>query len=504
MIHLKIIDKDGYTFFGSADKQEFFFGRKSTNDIVTKMRFVGQEQLRFLRQPRFWTVENVCDSAKTTVSLNNKQICPGTVKKLSAGDVITIFQNDDKENSLFIEVLREIKTQTVSKDKTRTIPLTSKNEFLIGRDPNCDIILDNPQAERKHARIIYDGENHYIEDLKSSAGTYVNNKKIKRAMLRDNDRIQVPSAAYIYIDKKLLFSRCEYGIEVDVVEVSKDVPDRTKKHGKVRLVDDVSMRIEMGSFVGIVGGSGAGKSTLLDCINGRRPGTGGYVYYDTNDFYQNINCYQYVVGYVPQKDILHENLSVFNSLCYTATMRIRNDITRGEIEDIVKKVISEVKLEGKEHLKISSLSGGQKKRVSIAMELLSNPKIIFLDEPTSGLSPDLDFEIMSLLKDLSKQGRTIVIITHAMENINLCDKIAFLGHGGKLCFYDSPKNIKTYFKTKDFSKIFNMLGEEEYAKHFQAVYRSTDYYKKLMETFRKTYNFIPKPQNMPISPADEV
>lgn len=497
MIHLKIIDKDGYTFYGSADKQEFFFGKKKTNDIVSKMRFIAQEQLRFLKQPKFWTVENLNDSDKTTVSLNGKQLCAGTVRRLSSGDVIMIFQNDDKENSLFIEVLREIKSQAVSNDKRRTIQLTSKNEFLIGRDANCDIILDNPQAERIHARIIYDGENHYIEDLKSSNGTYLNNKKIKRAMLRDNDRIEVPSAAYIYIDKKLLFSRCEHGIEVDVVEVSKDVQDRVNKHGKVRLVDDVSMRIEMGSFVGIVGGSGAGKSTLLDCINGRRPGTGGYVYYDTNDFYQNMNCYQYVVGYVPQKDILHENLSVFNSLCYTATMRIRNDITKAEIEEIVRKVIGEVKLEGKEHLKISTLSGGQKKRVSIAMELLSNPKIIFLDEPTSGLSPDLDLEIMSLLKDLSKQGRTIVIITHAMENINQCDKIAFLGRGGKLCFYDSPKNIRTYFGTKDFSKIFNMLSEEEYALRYEAKYRASEYYRRLMDVFKKTYNFTPKPKNIP-------
>ena len=146
MIHLKIIDKDGYTFYGSADKQEFFFGKKKTNDIVSKMRFIAQEQLRFLKQPKFWTVENLNDSDKPTVSLNGKQLCAGTVRRLSSGDVIMIFQNDDKENSLFIEVLREIKSQAVSNDKRRTIQLTSKNEFLIGRAANCDIILDNPQA----------------------------------------------------------------------------------------------------------------------------------------------------------------------------------------------------------------------------------------------------------------------------------------------------------------------------------------------------------------------
>ena len=152
---------------------------------------------------------------------------------------------------------------------------------------------------------------------------------------------------------------------------------RAKKGKTVRLVDNITMRIEPASFVGIVGGSGAGKSTFVDCINGRRPCTSGKIYYDTNDFYQNMYCYQSVIGYVPQKDILHENLPLIDSLRYTASMRIKNGVSKKEIDELVKKVIQEVKLEGKEHLKISMLSGGQKKRVSIAMELLSNPKIIF-------------------------------------------------------------------------------------------------------------------------------
>ena len=169
-------------------------------------------------------------------------------------------------------------------------------------------------------------------------------------------------------------------------------------------------------------------------------------------------------------------------------MRIKNGISKKEIDTLVKKVIQEVKLDGKENLKISMLSGGQKKRVSIAMELLSNPKIIFLDEPTSGLSPDLDYEIMSLLKDLSKKGRTIVIITHAMENISLCDKIAFLGKGGRLCFFDKPDKIFSYFKTHDYYRIFYKLSDETIALECAEKYRNSDYFKAITEEFLQIYN----------------
>lgn len=494
MIHLKIIDDKQFFFFGSAEKKEFTLGRRKTSDISTTVKAVAMDQFLFKRQPRYWSVENICEKSKSVVLLNNKELKFGETKKITSGDVIMVFENNNKENCLIIEVMKEIKAQSSSKDKKRTIQLTSKNEFYIGRDSSCDILLDNPQAEKLQARIIFDGEFHYIEDLKSTRGTYVNNKKIKRVMLKNGDRIEVPSAAYVYIDKKLLSSKCETGIEVDLVDVTKDVLDNGAKGKIIRLVDNVTMRIDMGSFVAIVGGSGAGKSTLLDCINGSRPCTSGKVYFDTNDFYQNMHCYQSVVGYVPQKDILHENLSVFHSLCYTATMRIGKKTPREEIESIVKKVIAEVKLEGKEHLRISSLSGGQKKRVSIAMELLSNPKIIFLDEPTSGLSPDLDLEIMTLLKELGKKGRTIVMITHAMENIGFCDKVAFLGRGGKLCFYDSPKEIKNYFKTKDFSKIFYMLTDEQTAVEYASKYRATPYYKSLVAEYGKIYQYIEIPR----------
>ena len=150
----------------------------------------------------------------------------------------------------------------------------------------------------------------------------------------------------------------------------------------------------MKKYIIYAGVNGAGKSTLLDCVNGMRPATDGKIYYDSNDYYENMNSYKGVVGYVPQRDILHDDLTVFDALRYTARLRIRARLPKEELNARVAAAIADVRLQGKEKLRISALSGGQKKRVSIAMELLSDPKVIFLDEPTSGLSPDLDMEIM--------------------------------------------------------------------------------------------------------------
>ena len=208
---------------------------------------------------------------------------------------------------------------------------------------------------------------------------------------------------------------------------------------------------------------------------------------ETNDYYDNIKTYKSVMGYVPQKDIMHDDLTVAEGLFYTAMLRMRTNMSKAEVRERVKEAIADVRLTGRENLKISSLSGGQRKRVSIAMELLSDPKVIFLDEPTSGLSPDLDLEMMDLLKDLTVKGRTIVVITHAMENLDKCDKIAFLGRNGRLCFFGRHDEVFRYFNRKSYSRIFAALNDETLCAYFEHKYRSGEYYKELYKTFLATY-----------------
>ena len=480
-IILKISDGELFNFFDSEEKKEFTVGSKRTCDVVVKGFFVAPEQLRFIQKNNVWYVEDLTpEGYKSEVLTGGKRFKRPVVRFDS--DIVIRKTGEKRGDTVKISSVKKI----TRKRGGSNFDLTQKTLTVVGRDPSCDIVVDNPMVSEKHFRIVYDGSDYYIEDLRSIGGTFVNNRKIRRARLGDYDRISIPSAAYTFYERKLLYSTSPAGIQIDAVGVTKDVADR-KSHGKVRLVNAVSFRIEPGAFVAIVGGSGTGKSTLLDCLNGLRPATDGGIYYDTNAYYDNIRSYKNVIGYVPQKDIMHDDLTVETALRYTAMLRMRSKMPGEEIRARVKEAIADVKLSGRENLKISALSGGQRKRVSIAMELLSDPKVIFLDEPTSGLSPDLDLEMMDLLKELAGKGRTIVVITHAMENLDKCDRIAFLGKGGRLCFYGEHKDVFRYFNRKSYSRIFAALNDDTLCAYFESKYRSGEYYKELYSAFCEQY-----------------
>lgn len=479
---LKVSYGEVFDFFDSESKKEFIVGSKRTCDVVVKSYLVAPEQLRFLSKNDVWYVEDLTpEGFKSEVLIGGKR-SRRPIVRVDGDIVVRKCGERHSEPAVRISPVKKI----TSKKGGSGYDIARRTITLVGRNPACDIVVDNPMVSEKHFRIVFDGSDYYIEDLHSINGTFVNNRKIRRAKLSDYDRISIPAAAYTFYEHRLLYSTSPAGIQVDAVGVTKEVTDR-KSRGRVKLVDAVSFRIEAGNFVAIVGGSGAGKTTLLDCLNGIRPATGGGIYYDTNNYYDNIKSYKNVMGYVPQRDIMHDDLTVEEGLFYTALLRMRTSMSRDEVRARVADAIADVRLTGKEKLRISSLSGGQRKRVSIAMELLSDPKVIFLDEPTSGLSPDLDLEMMELLKELAEKGRTIVVITHTMENLDKCDKIAFLGKGGKLCFYGEHSEVFRYFNRKSYSRIFAALGDETLCAYFEQKYRSTDQYKRLYAEFTAAY-----------------
>lgn len=478
---LKISNGELFDFFDSEEKKEFVVGSKRTCDVVIKSFFVAPEQLRFLQKNNVWYVEDLTPEGYKSEALAGGKRFRRPVVKFD-GDVVIRKAGERRGDTVKISAVKKISGRRGGSN----FDLSHRTLTVVGRSPSCDITVDSPMVSEKHFRIVCDNGEYFIEDLRSMSGTFVNNRKVRRARLGDYDRISIPTAAYTFFDRKLLYSTSPAGIQIDAVGVTKEVTDR-RSRGKVKLVSEVSFRIEPGSFVAIVGGSGTGKSTLLDCLNGIRPATGGGIYYDTNDYYDNIKTYKSVMGYVPQKDIMHDDLTVAEGLFYTAMLRMRTNMSKAEVRERVKEAIADVRLTGRENLKISSLSGGQRKRVSIAMELLSDPKVIFLDEPTSGLSPDLDLEMMDLLKDLTVKGRTIVVITHAMENLDKCDKIAFLGRNGRLCFFGRHDEVFRYFNRKSYSRIFAALNDETLCAYFEHKYRSGEYYKELYKTFLAAY-----------------
>ena len=479
---LKTEEGDLFRFTDSEERTELTIGSRRTADIVVKSQYVEPVQVRLLLKNNIWYAEDMTpENARSVVLLDGRRFKRPMVK---FDGVLSIRRAGKKEKA---DIVRISAVKQFSRKKPKNnFDLTAKTVTTVGSGEGCDIRVDNPLVSEKHFFIVFDGQNCYVEDAHSVSGTYVNNKKVKRQKLNDYDRLSIPSAAYIFYRNALLFSTAEGGIRIDAVDVCKRVQDRNA-HGKISLVTNVTFRIEAGAFVAVVGGSGAGKSTLLDCINGMRPATDGKIYYDTNDYYENMNTYKGVVGYVPQRDIMHDDLTLWDALRYTALLRTRADLSKEELAARVNAAIADVHLQGKERLRISSLSGGQKKRVSIAMELLSDPKVIFLDEPTSGLSPDLDMEMMELLKDLSKKGRTIVVITHAMENIDKCDRVAFLGRGGRLCYYGPAQEAFRWFNRRSYSRIFAALTDEETSETFAKKYRRSPYYRELYKQLAEEY-----------------
>jgi ABC transport system ATP-binding/permease protein len=325
---------------------------------------------------------------------------------------------------------------------------------IIGRDSTCDIVFDHPTVSRQHAVIRCNGDVCQIADLDSTNGTFVNGTRIRTSPLRDGDTIWV-GGIQIYFDRSKLtrFSRGG-GVKVDAMDLSKVV-------GKgITILNGVSLSIHAGELVCIVGGSGAGKTTLLDTLNGFRPATTGRVMYNNIDCYEHFDLFRQGLGYVPQDDIVHPELTVHQTLYYAARLRLPSDTSGAEIDRLIEEVLESLELNQRRDTAVLKLSGGQRKRVSIGVELLTKPDIFFLDEPTSGLDPGLDGRMMELVRKLADEGRTIIMTTHATRNIMMADKVVFMARGGYLAYFGAPAEALTYFGVEDFTEIYNILDPE--------------------------------------------
>lgn len=289
--------------------------------------------------------------------------------------------------------------------------LKSKN-ITLGRDITATIQLDSPMVSRRHATIKLDANDNHILSDHSTNGVFLNGQRVNQiAIVRDRDIIRIGIFTLIVKGDKLELVEASNRIRLDVDRLT------LATAGKRRL-DNLSFAIEPGQFVALVGGSGAGKSTLMRTMLGTETATSGGVYINGSNLRQNFNIYRHQIGYVPQDDIIHLDLTVEEVLTYAAKLRLPPDT---DLAAVVNRALDDIKIAHRRTALIKDLSGGQRKRVSIGVELLANPKLFFLDEPTSGLDPGLDKQMMELLRDLAHQGnRTIVIVTHATANITDC------------------------------------------------------------------------------------
>src|SRR6266851_4609116 len=336
-------------------------------------------------------------------------------------------------------------------------PFGSSAQLIIGRGEECDIRLDGLLISNRHASVAITTAGLQIEDLNSTNGTYVNGARITgRKIIQPQDVIQIgPFVLKVDSQHGAAVFDTRAKTRIDVFQVTKEVPNRSGP-GKVRLLDEVYLSIQPNEFVGLLGPSGAGKSTLMDSLNGMRPASSGQVLVNNLDLYQHLESLKLSIGYVPQDDIIHRELTVYRTLYYVARLRLSRDISVKEINQIVNEVMDVTGLSERRDVPISQLSGGQRKRVSIAVELITKPSIIFLDEPTSGLDPATEEKVMKLFRQIAESGRTVILTTHAMENVKLFDKIVVLMRG-KLVFYGAPHEALAHIKADSFKDLYDKL-----------------------------------------------
>ncbi len=372
----------------------------------------------------------------------------------------------------------------------KTYTLTDQ-PFLIGRNPQADLHMHALSVSWNHAQIVKHGNDFVLSDFRSSNGTYVNDEKITRPVeLHDDDVIRVEQVLLTYKNGTLQQSSTIQNFDMDGIGLQMQVQNGRIRRRTINLLNDVSISLDPNEFVAIIGGSGSGKSTLLRALNGANQATGGQVLVNGDNLYANYELYQPVIGYVPQTDIVQSNLTVRQTLTFGARMRFPNEPEVSRVQR-VDRVIEQLQLKEAQLTLVGRLSGGQKKRVSIAMELMAEPHLLFMDEPSSGLDPGLDRSMMETLRRLASNGSIVVVVTHTTLNIGMCDKLAIMSRG-YVTFYGPPKDALTFFGVRDYTELYNRvlhapdsrasrdIDAKEAAQLWSAAFKQTPYYEQFV------------------------
>ncbi|MCX4853017.1 FHA domain-containing protein [Streptomyces canus] len=339
---------------------------------------------------------------------------------------------------------------------TAVRPLPTRT-VRIGRADDNDLVIDDLVVSRHHAELrALPDDSYEIADLGSHNGTYLNGRPVTGAAIGPGDIVGIGHSAFCLVGDTLQ----EY---VDTGEVSLDVQDLTVAvdHGRKTLLEHVSFPVGEKCLLAVVGPSGAGKSTLLNALTGQRPADHGTVLYDGRDLYRDYAELRQRIGLVPQDDILHAQLTVRSALSYAAELRFPQDTAKSERRARVDEVIRELGLEQRAGQPVHSLSGGQRKRVSVALELLTKPSLLFLDEPTSGLDPGMDRSVMHMLRGLADDGRTVIVVTHSVLSLDVCDRLLVLAPGGKIAYYGPPEDALAYFGFAQWPEAFEAFERDQ-------------------------------------------
>lgn len=445
--------KESQLFKKVLIREEFslMVGSNSNCDVIVSNKRVSRNHCQIISSSS-QNLKLIDLNSTNGTFLNGIKLKPGVPYNLNLKDQVQLAG----VSGILISIGSE-NTQSRDLENQKNILELFKNKDLIivGRDSSCDLRINDTRISRKHASIKKLSDDKFlIKDLGSLNGVYVNGSKIngtKTISKKDNIFI---SKYLLKIDGKARDLSDE--LAISAIGIEKIYPNQKK--GK-KALHKMDISVPSRSLLAIMGPSGCGKSTLLKSLNGESPPTKGRVLIFNQDLITNYEYLKTQIGYVPQDDIVHKQLTVEQSLFFAAKLRIAN-ISKADIKVKIDQILSELNISHIKKNLISDISGGQRKRVSIAIELLTDPMLLFLDEPTSPLDPQTIEDFLNILKKLSENGTTVIMVTHKPEDLDYMDEVIFMAdnNGGKIVYYGDSTQYKDYFNVNNAVSVFSQIS----------------------------------------------
>jgi ABC transport system ATP-binding/permease protein len=326
----------------------------------------------------------------------------------------------------------------------------------IGSAPDNDIIIHDVLVSKHHCYLLGTPQGVQIVDTNSTNGTFVNGQRVKEAILQNGYVVTIGNSDMVFANGTLS-RRTEPASETGGLKVNSLT---LAVEGNKVLLDNISFAAGPGKLTALIGPSGSGKSTMLKVIEGGVRPTGGTVTFEQHDVHAAYAQMRTRIGMVPQDDVVHSQLTVNQALGYAAELRMPPETSKEDRQRVITQVLGELDMIQHAEKRVDQLSGGQRKRASVAQELLTGPSLLLLDEPTTGLDPTLDQAVMVMLRQLADAGRVVVVVTHSLAYLDKCDQVVMLAPGGKMAYCGPPSGIEAAMGTKDWADIFERVAAD--------------------------------------------
>lgn len=440
------VSVDGQYVASLEPGTEFFFGRGTDSDLCISQPLISRRHAR-LHFDRVWILEDLD-------TVNGTWVQGSEIEQVSlSGHHEVRFGGPDDDPVIQLEVVTDQEARRPVQSVAPFAPLhpVEGEVVVIGRDEQCDLVLDDPMVSSRHAELEMRDGTLVIRDKGSTNQTIVNGEAVTEAALADGDRVLIGNSHLEVRDGVLRASSSDGGLVVQGATLA-------LRDGRV-LVDDVSFAVDDPSVVAIIGPSGAGKSSLLRLLSGQVAPTSGSVSFRGATMLSQRRAFRGEIGVVPQFNLAHRRLTARQALEFTAQLRFADDASDIDRHRRIDATLHQLGLTAHAETRIELLSGGEQRRVSIAMEMLTEPSMLILDEPTSGLDPSRVLQVMQMLRGFADAGKQVLIVTHDLESLHLVDRVIILRAGGSVAYAGPPSGVIDHFGQTSWAEIFTGLIE---------------------------------------------